>query len=366
MILHAATFTAMLLRTAGSCQLLTRTQFLTSQTLGAFHITEDTRKYSANLFESLLCTWAAVPGVFDKKIFPHGTPILAQDLDDIRKIIRRIFRARNKFSGSKRQNKTASAEICGGFFFSACKIYLIMNNLLDIFQRLCDEVETLRFSSPVVSVYNPLRYAWDGFRQYAEFSHGRKRVVFLGINPGPWGMAQTGIPFGEINAVKNFMGINDITISPPDSQNVSYPVRGLECGRSEVSGKRLWGLFASRFGSAERFFSEHFVLNYCPLLFIGRTDKGSIRNLTPDKLDPSERERLCRICDSALIEAVESLKPDYVVGVGTFAYQRAKFSLIGQRVEITKILHPSPANPRANHDWAGKTERTLIEAGIWQ
>lgn len=241
-----------------------------------------------------------------------------------------------------------------------------MNNFLNIFQRLCDEVETLNFSSPVVSVYNPLRYARHGFEQYAKFSHGRKQVVFLGINPGPWGMAQTGIPFGEINAVKNFLGINEITITPPVNQNVSYPVRGLECGRSEVSGKRLWGLFASRFGSAERFFAENFVLNYCPLLFIGRTDKGSIRNLTPDKLDPSERMRLCRICDSALVEAVEFLKPDYVVGVGAFAYKRAKFALIGQRVAITKILHPSPANPRANNDWAGKTERILIESGVWQ
>lgn len=241
-----------------------------------------------------------------------------------------------------------------------------MNNFLNIFQRLCDEVDDLKFSSPVVSVYNPLRYAWDGFKQYAKFSHGRKRVVFVGINPGPWGMAQTGIPFGEINAVKNFLGINEITITPPESQNLSYPIRGLNCGRSEVSGKRLWGLFASRFGNAERFFAENFVLNYCPLLFLGRTEKGSIRNFTPDKIDPSERGRLCRICDSALIEAVETLKPDHVVGVGTFAYRRAKTALICQRVTITKILHPSPANPRANYDWAGKTERTLIESGVWQ
>ena len=241
-----------------------------------------------------------------------------------------------------------------------------MNNLLNIFQRLCDEVDTLKFSSPVVSVYNPLRYAWHGFEQYAKFSHGRKRIVFLGINPGPWGMAQTGIPFGEINAVKNFLGITRIPITPPEHQNLSYPVRGLECGRSEVSGKRLWGLFSSRFGTAENFFAEHFVLNYCPLLFIGRTNKGSIRNLTPDKLDPSDRMRLCRLCDYALIEAVETMKPDHVVGVGAFAYSRAKFALIGQRVTITKILHPSPANPRANHDWAGKTIRTLTEAGVWQ
>ena len=243
-----------------------------------------------------------------------------------------------------------------------------MNNLhiLNIYQRLCDEVDTLRFSWPVVSVYNPLRYAQHGFTQYMKFSEGRKRVVLLGINPGPWGMAQTGIPFGEINAVKNFMGIREISITPPENQNVSDPVRGLNCGRSEVSGKRLWGLFASRFGTAENFFADHIVLNYCPLLFLCRTEKGSIRSFTPDRINPSERMRLCGFCDTALIEAVEILKPDHVVGIGSFAYQRAKFALIGQRVTITKILHPSPANPKANNDWAGKTIRTLTEAGVWQ
>ena len=240
------------------------------------------------------------------------------------------------------------------------------SNILNIYQRLCDEVETLKFSWPVVSVYNPLRYAWNGFTQYMKFSEGRKRVIFLGINPGPWGMAQTGIPFGEINAVRNFLGITEISITPPENQNVSYPVRGLNCGRSEVSGKRLWGLFASSFGTAENFFAQHFVLNYCPLLFLCRTEKGSIRSSTPDRIDPSERMRLCRFCDTALIEAVEILKPDYVVGIGNFAYQRAKFALIGQRVTITKILHPSPANPKANHDWAGKTILTLTESGVWQ
>lgn len=240
------------------------------------------------------------------------------------------------------------------------------SNILNIYQCLCDEVETLKFSWPVVSVYNPLRYAWNGFTQYMRFSEGRKRVIFLGINPGPWGMAQTGIPFGEINAVRNFLGITEISIIPPENQNVSYPVRGLNCGRSEVSGKRLWGLFASRFGTAENFFAHHFVLNYCPLLFLCRTEKGSIRSFTPDRIDPSERMRLCRFCDTALIEAVEILKPDYVVGIGNFAYQRAKFALIGQRVTITKILHPSPANPKANHDWAGKTILTLTESGVWQ
>ena len=243
-------------------------------------------------------------------------------------------------------------------------------NILRIYQRLCDDVGRLKFSWPAEFVYNPLGYAWDGFRQYAKFSEGRKRIVFLGINPGPWGMAQTGIPFGEVNAVREFLGITRIRVFTPENMQLSYPVRGLDCPRSEVSGKRLWGLFRDKFGTADNFFAENFVLNYCPLLFIGRTDSGSLRNLTPDKLNPSERNELCRLCDDALIDAVEILRPDYVIGVGTFAYSRAKssleYSLSYGHPEIIRILHPSPANPQANKDWAGKTLSQLTALGVWK
>lgn len=243
-----------------------------------------------------------------------------------------------------------------------------MNNLLltKIYQRLCDEVDRLGFSWPVSFTYNPLRYAWDGFAQYLKYSEGRKRVVFLGINPGPWGMAQTGIPFGEINSVREFLGINRITFTQPDNMQVAYPVKGLDCERSEVSGKRLWGLFRERFGTAENFFADHFVLNYCPLLFITRNERGSLRNSTPDKINPSERQKLCELCDAAFIETVEILNPQFIVGIGTFAYRRAVTSLIAKNVTVTKILHPSPANPHANNNWAGKTTAQLIASGVWQ
>lgn len=259
----------------------------------------------------------------------------------------------------------------GIFLSSTCKIYPIMNTLsiLRIYQRLCDDVDGLKFSWPVVSVYNPLSYAWDGFRQYAKFSDGRKRVVFVGINPGPWGMAQTGIPFGEVNSVREFLGITSMRLFPPQNTHVSYPVQGLDCSRSEVSGKRLWGLFRDKFGTAENFFADHFVLNYCPLLFIASTESGSIRNMTPDRLVPSERDSLCGFCDNALIEAVENLRPDYVIGIGKFAYSRAKSALeysLSYHPEVIRILHPSPANPQANNDWAGKVSQQLTALGVWQ
>ena len=239
-------------------------------------------------------------------------------------------------------------------------------NISDLYQQLCNAVDTLKFSWPVEFVYNPLRYAWNGFTQYNDmYSQGKKRVVFLGMNPGPWGMAQTGIPFGEVNAVRNFLHIDSISVTPPENEHVKYPVRGLECMKSEVSGKRLWGLFSQRFGSAENFFREHFVLNYCPLLFIARNDKGGFRNYTPDRIRQDESMLLFGYCDMCLMKVIELLEPEYVVGIGNFAYNQAKKALVGMNVNVAKILHPSPASPSANKGWAEKAERQLKEAGVW-
>ncbi|MCL1859942.1 MAG: single-stranded DNA-binding protein, partial [Proteobacteria bacterium] len=61
----------------------------------------------------------------------------------------------------------------------------------------------MRFAPPVTHVYNPLDYAWNVHERYLRrYGDGRKRVVFLGMNPGPFGMAQTGVPFGEVAAVR--------------------------------------------------------------------------------------------------------------------------------------------------------------------
>ena len=238
--------------------------------------------------------------------------------------------------------------------------------ITQLYEHLRDEVDALRFSRPVSYVYNPLSYAWDGFAKYLSLISERVRVVFVGMNPGPWGMAQTGIPFGEIDAVRNFLGITEISITPPERTHPSYLVRGLECRRSEVSGKRLWGLFRERFCSAESFFREHAVLNYCPLLFLNESADGRARNLTPDKLAKNDRDNLFRLCDECLMRVVDELKAEYVVGVGNFAESRASEALRGLGVKVVKVLHPSPASPASNYDWAGKVTRQLIASRVWQ
>jgi single-strand selective monofunctional uracil DNA glycosylase len=219
----------------------------------------------------------------------------------------------------------------------------------------------IRFGAPVAHVYNPLDYAWPAHRAYVErFAAARRRVLFLGMNPGPFGMMQTGVPFGEVAAVRGWMGI-EAKVSRPPNTHPKRPVEGFDCPRSEVSGRRLWGLFASRFGQANAFFADHFVANYCPLAFL---DEGG-RNLTPDKFPGSATDRLFAACDDHLRVLVTALAPEWIIGVGDFARKRAELALGPAAPRLGKILHPSPASPAANRDWAGAATRQLIELGVW-
>ena len=227
-------------------------------------------------------------------------------------------------------------------------------------KKLADDVDRLSFAPPVTHVYNPLRYAWQPYRRYLErFGSARGRVVLVGMNPGPFGMAQTGVPFGDVAMVRDWMGITGEVGRPP-REHPQRPVRGFDCPRSEVSGTRLWGWAARRFGSAEEFFARFLVLNYCPLAFL----EESGRNRTPDALPAIERAALYAACDPALRAAVEALQPRAVVGVGRFAADRAAAATAGLDVPLGTILHPSPANPGANREWEPTVERQLSELGV--
>ena len=229
-------------------------------------------------------------------------------------------------------------------------------------RELSGAVSALRFGEPVTHVYNPLDYAWGAHEQYLNLAAtGKKKVVFLGMNPGPFGMAQTGVPFGEIAAVRDWIGI-DTPISKPDNEHPKRPIEGLACPRSEVSGRRLWGLFAERFDSAEVFFTDHFIANHCPLVFMEETG----RNRTPDKLPAAEADPLMAVCDSHIRDVVQILKPEWLVAVGGFAEKRAETALDGLKVRIGKILHPSPASPAANRGWAEQATKQMNEHGIWR
>lgn len=229
-------------------------------------------------------------------------------------------------------------------------------------RALALQVDRLKFQPPVTHVYNPLDYAWPAHELYLrKFGGGRKRIIFLGMNPGPFGMVQTGVPFGEITAVRDWLGIH-VKIPRPKLEHPKRLVSGFDCLRSEVSGQRLWNLFADRFGSAENFFAQHFVVNYCPLAFCGETGC----NLTPDKLRKKECERLFAACDAHLRRVLEILKPEWLIGIGGFAVQRGEAVAEGQPIKLGQILHPSPASPAANRGWAKAATKQLIDLGVWE
>jgi single-strand selective monofunctional uracil DNA glycosylase len=227
------------------------------------------------------------------------------------------------------------------------------------YRRLAHEVDELSFGPPVTHVYNPLRYAASAHHEYLRrFGSTRKRQLYLGMNPGPWGMAQTGVPFGQITAVRDWLGISG-EIGRPQVEHPRYPVSGFDCHRSEVSGARLWGELAERYATPDDFFRERFVANYCPLLFI-----ADDRNLVPEKLPPAEREPLFAACDRHLQAMCRVFEPEWVVGIGKFARGRAEQALAGTGIAVIEILHPSPASPAANRGWAEQADAQLAPYGL--
>ncbi len=234
-------------------------------------------------------------------------------------------------------------------------------SLLRIARDLRREADRLEFGPPVTHVYDPLDYAWEPHRRYIErYGHGRRPVLLVGMNPGPYGMAQTGVPFGDVAMVRDWMGITG-RVRLPSREHPKRPVRGFDCERREVSGSRLWGWARDTFNTPERFFERFFVYNYCPLSFMEETR-------AQPHTGPACRRRSAtacsRSCDRALARVIDRLEPDHVIGIGKFAESRARAVVGGRSVRVGHLLHPSPASPAANRDWAKKAARALREAGI--
>ncbi len=225
--------------------------------------------------------------------------------------------------------------------------------------KLSEELARLSFGPPVTHVLNPLEYAYEPFKLYLQrFLCGPPgRTLLLGMNPGPWGMAQTGVPFGEVESVKNYLGISAQVASPPNA-HPKRPIQGFRCRRSEVSGRRLWGFFQTHFPASADFAERFVVFNYCPLVFQEKSGK----NRTPDNLAKPEREALYRICDATLSEVISCLEIRRAFGVGKFAEARLRAVAQGcsSLQEVDSILHPSPANPAANRGWSEAVADKLL------
>lgn len=232
--------------------------------------------------------------------------------------------------------------------------------LINKVSELSTELAKIEFSPPVTHIYDPTDYARKPLAMYLEkYGQAPKRVVLVGMNPGPWGMLQTGVPFGEVEIVTGWMGIK-APVKQPAKLHPKRPVDGFACIRSEVSGSRLWGWAIDRYGTAKEFFRDFLVINYCPLAYFDESGK----NITPEKLKKADRDRLYPLCDGALRASVKFLTPKFVVGIGRFAHDRCVAALKGMDVQMGRVTHPSPANPAANRGWEDLVERELADIGV--
>ena len=233
--------------------------------------------------------------------------------------------------------------------------------------NLIRELEPLRFSPPVTHVYNPLIYArpaWDAYCRRFGPTGVPREVLLIGMNPGPFGMAQVGVPFGEVAAVRDWLEI-EVPIGRPPHEHPKRLIQGFACPKSEVSGARLWSWAQQRYGTPEAFFSRFFITNYCPLVFM--SESGA--NVVPEKLPRSERDSLFAACDAALRATILLTKPRFLIGVGKFAEGRARVVADGLSdvlpgVVVGSVPHPSPASPIANRGWAPLMEQALSALGV--
>ncbi len=225
----------------------------------------------------------------------------------------------------------------------------------------CDSLsKSILKTKNIAYVTNPLNYVWEYHESYlSQYSGLGATTLLLGMNPGPYGMAQCGVPFGATHIARDFLNITG-EFTQPIGRHPKRPIEGLNLERQEISGKRMWGLLKEIWITPEEIHKNVFLVNHCPLLLLG--DSG--RNITPDKISGLTAKKLLKACDEHLREIVLELGITRVIGIGKYAEKRALLALKDLDVEITTCWHPSPASPLANRndgaDWKANVTNVLL------
>jgi len=243
------------------------------------------------------------------------------------------------------------------------KVTTLPSEFLKIEQELSKNLLHIEYSETKVKyISNPVEHAKEPHTSFLEkYLNGGKSILFLGMNPGPWGMCQTGVPFGEVQTCKNWLKICG-NVTQPKNYHPKRPIEGFGCKRREVSGERFWRFFEMKCKTPDVFFKDCFVYNHCPLAFMTETGK----NITPPQIGADKRALINNLCDNALVDVIKLLGVSSVIGVGKFAEKRAneikkKFNL---DISVFFLLHPSPASPAANKGWSDIAEVSLRQMNI--
>ena len=280
-------------------------------------------------------------------------------------------------------------------------------DLIKTTRILADDLHALRRPAGVSHVYNPLRYMWPAHERFlsrhyvtdrASAPDGRldfyepagatrpRRYLILGMNPGPHGMVQTGLPFGDVVNAAAMLGYRTGDQVPaPDLAGVelhpSRPVIGLSATRREASGERLWGGLAAIFGGLEQTLAACFAANYCPLAYFADDAQGT--NVTPEDFgkktikgepnprhDPGYAAELDKVCLPYLVRVARAMRVEVILAVGRYAEAKANIIAALQpddsrpaRPKVVYLTHPSPLATRSAGEWATMARHALENAG---
>ncbi|XP_073819638.1 uncharacterized protein isoform X2 [Musca autumnalis] len=189
-----------------------------------------------------------------------------------------------------------------------------------------------------IIIYNPLDYdAAKIHKDYLKrYLKGPKRVLFVTMNPASHGELQTGIPFGHMPTIREYMKLKSTIIDSP----VPHPSEDEEQER-ENNSIYFWQMIREIFYSQNfflsKFFQQRFVHSFCPLAFIdGEKQFVTLENL-PDK---TYRKEVTKACVHILEKQLKLLQPDMVIVMGGYVHgnmQRSKYCK-------TKLL-PQIPNP---------------------
>ena len=175
-------------------------------------------------------------------------------------------------------------------------------------------------------------------------------------------ISASGVPFGEVSVVNNWLKINGV-VGKPKVEHPKRQIEGLNCKRREVSGERFWNFIKSVSGTPEIFFKNCLVYNHCPLIFMGKSGK----NVTPPDMKIDVRNKLLQLCDETLKDVIELYSVKHIVGLGRFAETRAKKVVndnLIKNVDVSFLIHPSPASPAANKGWNDLAYKTLTDSKV--
>ncbi|XP_013171163.1 PREDICTED: single-strand selective monofunctional uracil DNA glycosylase [Papilio xuthus] len=256
-----------------------------------------------------------------------------------------------------------TTEVVSTFF---CEKPLVLENenkevedlsteFLHLIDDLNNKLEIFQFPAAIKCIYNPTIYARHTFEMYVrKYCNTKKSIMFFGMNPGPFGMSQTGVPFGDVSSVREWLGIEGPVGKPPKELE-TRPVRGFECTRTEISGKRFWGLLKEICGTPEKFFESSFVYNYLNQQWM----KTNGCNLTPGDFKVTEMKALYEICDPIFIKVLELYNVQTIIAVGKFCETRAHKAIEaylpskGKTIKVLYLPHPSPRTVN-NNNWDEK------------